>query len=128
MQERPFPDHLERKGKAQVMMISTLDEEMAPQPEDEEDLDQRASKVQGLFKFKNFYDQMDLNLKQRIAITKAIMKLTDSTEGVTFLRKILRETTGSKTTCWCFMKTIAETYQHNTKGHFMSPLKYEMLN
>lgn len=52
MHERPFPDHHERKEKAQVMTISTLDEEMASQPEDEGDLDQRASKVQGLFKFK----------------------------------------------------------------------------
>lgn len=30
---------------------------------------------------------MDFNSKQRLAITKAIMKLTDSTEGVNFAEK-----------------------------------------
>lgn len=49
--DRPFPDHRERKGKTQVMMVSCIDKEMVSQPEDEPDLDQRASKVQDLFKF-----------------------------------------------------------------------------
>lgn len=64
-----------------------LDEEMAPQLEDEEDLDQRVSKVQGLFKFKSFYNQMDFDSKQRVAITKAIMKLANSREGVNLVEK-----------------------------------------
>lgn len=42
-------------------MISATDEEMVSQSEDEQDLDQRALKVQELFKFKIFYDQMDFN-------------------------------------------------------------------
>lgn len=50
--DRPFPNHCDRKGKAQIMMISTIDEEMLSQPEVKPDLDQMGQKVQGLFKFK----------------------------------------------------------------------------
>lgn len=63
------------------MMISAIDEEIVSQPEVEPDLDQRALKVQELFKFKSFYDQMDFSSKQRLAITKTIMELTESTES-----------------------------------------------
>lgn len=45
MHDRPFPDHRDREGKAQVMMISAIDEEMISQPEVETDLDQRAQTV-----------------------------------------------------------------------------------
>lgn len=85
--DRPFPDHGEGKGKAQVMMISSADEELTMLSEEELSLDQRALKVQELFKFKSFYDHMDFNSKQRLAIAKAIMKLTDSTEGVNPVEK-----------------------------------------
>lgn len=42
MQDRPFPNHRDRKGKAQVMMVSAMDEEMISQPEIELGLDQMA--------------------------------------------------------------------------------------
>lgn len=60
---------------------------MVSQPEDEQDRDRRALKVQKLFKFKSFYDQMDFNSKQRLAITKAIMELTNFTEDVNLIEK-----------------------------------------
>lgn len=43
--DRLFPDHRERKSKAQVMMVSCVDEEMIPQLEEESDLDHRTLKV-----------------------------------------------------------------------------------
>lgn len=43
------------------MMISVIDEKIIPQPEVELDLGQRGQKVQDLFKFKSFYDQMEFN-------------------------------------------------------------------
>lgn len=42
-------------------MVSVIDEEMISQPKMEPDLDWRAQQVQGLFNFKNFYEQMDFN-------------------------------------------------------------------
>lgn len=72
---------------SQIMMVSCVDEEMIPQPEEESDLDQRALKVQELFKFNSFYNQMDFSPRQRLAITKAIMDLTGSTERVNFVEK-----------------------------------------
>lgn len=42
----------------------------------EPDLDQMAQGVQNLFKFKNFYDQMDFSSKQRLAITENVEKRT----------------------------------------------------
>lgn len=43
--DQPFLNHLD-KGKVQVTMVSTMDEEMISQLEVESDLDQRAQKVQ----------------------------------------------------------------------------------
>lgn len=43
-------------------------------------LDNIAGWVQHLQKFKHFYDQMDFNPEQRLAITKSIIELTDPTE------------------------------------------------
>lgn len=51
------------------MIISVTEEEIDPQSEIEPDLDQMAQKVQDLLKFKSFYDQMDFNPEQRLAIT-----------------------------------------------------------
>lgn len=45
------------------MMVSCVGEEVNAQSEEEVDLDQRAMKVQELFKFKSFQDQMDFNFK-----------------------------------------------------------------
>lgn len=36
----------------------------------EPDLDKMAQPIRALFKFKDFYNQMDFNPKQRLAITK----------------------------------------------------------
>lgn len=63
-------------------MVSCVGEEVNAQSEEEVDLDQRALKVQELFKFKSFYDQIDFNFKQRLAITKAIMELTNPMENI----------------------------------------------
>lgn len=46
------------------------------QPEGELDLDKIAQHVQNLFKFMNFYDQMDFNAEQCLASSKAIVELT----------------------------------------------------
>lgn len=73
------------------MVISIIDEKMVSQPEVEQDLDQRTLKVQELFKFKSVYDQMDFNSKQRLAITKAILELKDSTESVNFVERRTRK-------------------------------------
>lgn len=62
------------------MRSFAIDEETISQLEVELDLDQRAQKVQDLFEFKSLYDQMDFNPEQNLAITKAIIKLKDSTE------------------------------------------------
>lgn len=64
------------------MMISAMNEEIISQPEVEPDLDQRMQKVQGLFKFKSFYDQMDFNSEQILAIRKAIIELTDYSKSL----------------------------------------------
>lgn len=47
----------------------------------ESNLDKMAERVQLLHKFRHFYDQMDLNLEQRLAITKSIIKPTDRAEN-----------------------------------------------
>lgn len=79
MHDRSFRDHRDEKGKAQVMMISAIDEETIPQPEVNSDLDQRAQRFK-VYSNKSSYGQMDFNLEQRLAITKAIIELADSTE------------------------------------------------
>lgn len=68
-------------------MISAIDEEMVSQPEVEQDLEQKALKVQELFKFKRLYDQMDFNSKQMLAIKKAIIELIVSTKNVNFVER-----------------------------------------
>lgn len=108
-------------------MISAMDEEMVSQSEDEQDLDQRALKVQELFKFKSFYDQMDFNSKQRLAITKAIMELTNSTEDMNLIEKTTGKNNRFENNA-LVMRTIAETYQLSTTGHFTSLPRYETSN
>lgn len=41
------------------------------------DLDQMTQRLQNLFKFKNFYDQVDFNREQMLTIMKAIIELTN---------------------------------------------------
>lgn len=53
----------------------------APKPtEGECDVDQVAERIQHVHKFKHFYDQMDFNPEQSLAITKSIIELIDSSE------------------------------------------------
>lgn len=47
----------------------------------EPDLDHMTQQVPYLFTFTNFYDQMDFDIGQRLAITKAISELSDSKES-----------------------------------------------
>lgn len=62
------------------MMVSALTN--APEAAKvEPNLDKMAERVQHLHKFRHFYGQMDLNLEQRLAITKSIIKLTDPAEN-----------------------------------------------
>lgn len=46
-------------------------------PECEPDLHSKTQQVQHLFKFKSFYDQMDVDAGQHLANTKVIIELTD---------------------------------------------------
>lgn len=58
------------------------------QPEGKLDLDKMAQRVQNLFKFERFYDQM---VKQRLAITKCIIELADPLESYgLFKRRVKR--------------------------------------
>lgn len=54
-------------------------------PEDEPNLDSMAQKVHNLFKLKILYNQMDFAVGQHLAITKAIIELTNSSGGSGFL-------------------------------------------
>lgn len=45
------------------------------------DIDQVAGRIQHLHKFKHFYNQMDFNSEQRLAITKSLIELTDPAES-----------------------------------------------
>lgn len=49
-----------------------------------------------LFKFRNFYDQVDFSPKQRLAIAKAIIELTDPLEGRAYLSKSPEEVVSSR--------------------------------
>lgn len=62
-----------------------VENDVPMQLEAEFDLDQMDQRVQALFKLKNFDDKMDLRQEQRLAITKAIIKVTDpsGSSGVT---------------------------------------------
>lgn len=46
-------------------------------PEGEPNLDTMTQGLQSLLKCRNFYDHIDFTFKQRLAITKTIIKLTD---------------------------------------------------
>lgn len=84
-------------------MVSISDEEMISQPEIEPDLNQMAQKVQGPFKFKRFYDQLDFN-SQQLVITKAIIELTDPSKNSNLVKEDPEETTGLKMTHWYYTK------------------------
>lgn len=62
--DRPFANHHNNKGKRQVLMVSAsereVEGEISMQPEGELELNWMAQQVQGLFKFRNFYDHMVL--------------------------------------------------------------------
>lgn len=61
-------------------MVSTsegsIDEDTPMKPEGEFDLDKMTLRVQNLFRFKHFYDQMDF-IQSKLAITKSITELTN---------------------------------------------------
>lgn len=51
-------------------------------PEGEPVLDQMAQQVQNMFRFKNFYDQTDLDAWQCLVIMKALIKLENLSRGL----------------------------------------------
>lgn len=73
------------------MIVSTskqrLEEDKPIQHKVEPDLNKMAQRAQNFFKFKYFYDQMDFNLQQRLAMTKSIIELPYPEEIATSLRK-----------------------------------------
>lgn len=103
-------------------MISAIDEEMVSQLVVEQDLDQKALKVQELFKFKSFYDQMDFSSKQRLATTKAILELTDSTEIVNFFERRIGKNIWFEDNALVFMRITSEMYRRDVPTQLNRPL------
>lgn len=71
-------------------MFSTkrdIEGDVPTQPEGESDLDKMAQQVQNLFNIINFYDQMNFNSKQRLAITKDITELIDPSRSSGLAKK-----------------------------------------
>lgn len=81
------------KGKDHVMIVLYVDMDVegdeAVKPESEPKLNRMDQRVQNLFKFKQFYDQMDFNSNQRLAITKVIIELTGSSGGSGLAQRVL---------------------------------------
>lgn len=79
--DMPFPNHNNERAKVHMLIMSTSESEawndVSMEPGGEPDLDRMAQWVQSMSKVNNFYDKMDFSLKQRLAITNAIIKLTD---------------------------------------------------
>lgn len=88
----PFPKHNDR-CKAQAIMVShsMMKIERCDQTTfgGEPDLDQMAQQVQNLLKFKSFYDHMDFDASQCIAITKVTNKFINSSGGSDFVQRAL---------------------------------------
>lgn len=79
MHQRPFPNH-NNKGKGQEMMVCAFANDPVG-TEAKPNLDKMVERVQHLFKFKHFFDQMGFSSEQRLAITKSIIELTYSSES-----------------------------------------------
>lgn len=81
---------LDNRGKGQVMMASyheTKDEGTVGKVlEVEPSLILLARRVQNIYKFQNFSDQMDFHPNQHIAITKATIELNDFSKGQILLK------------------------------------------
>lgn len=74
--------------------------------EAEPDLDRVAQQDQNFFKFRNFYEQMDFTTGQRLAITKAIIKLIGLLGGSDLIQEMPRKERDSMTTVWFSTRTI----------------------
>lgn len=57
------------------------EEDIPMQLEGESNLDKMAHRLQNVFKFRHVYDQIDFSPEQRLAITKAILKLANPSES-----------------------------------------------
>lgn len=68
------------------MMVSVPTSASKP-VEGESDINQVAGRIQHLHKFNHFYDQMDFNAEQTLAITKSIIELTDPTESCNMVER-----------------------------------------
>lgn len=69
-------------------------------PKDDPNTNAMAQQVQNLFKFRNFDDQMDFNLEQRLAITKARSNCSICQDARTSLSKSLEEVIILRTLAW----------------------------
>lgn len=58
-----------------------------PPPPKEPNLDRMAERVQNLFEFKQFYNQVDFSMEDRFSITKCIFELTDPSESYKLIKK-----------------------------------------
>lgn len=68
------------------MIVSSLERDIEgdgpTQPEGKPTPDRIAELLQNLFKFRNFYDQMDFSLGKWLVIIKAIIELTDPSKSL----------------------------------------------
>lgn len=68
------------------MMVSTSDKSIGKdvpmQSQSEPDLDKMAQRVQSLVKFNHFYDHINFNPKQRLAIKKKVIELTNPSRAM----------------------------------------------
>lgn len=67
--------------------------------------------MQNLSKFRNFYDQMDFSPEQRLANTKAIIKLIDTLGAQTSLSKTIEEVVSLRAPAWPSLRVTCKAYQ-----------------
>lgn len=91
------------------------------QHEGEPDIDRIAQWVQNLFKFKHYYDQMDFSPKQRLAISKSIIQLTDPSGSYGFVENRPRKVAGLKIARLYSTTMTDATFQAATTVLYMLP-------
>lgn len=80
------------------------------QPEGKPNPDRIAQLLQNLFRFINFYDQVDFSLEQRLSIIKAIIELTDPSGSPSLAENRSIGAKVLKIMLWCFMIMIGGTF------------------
>lgn len=100
------------------MMMASLSEmeiegDVIIQPEDEPDKDNMDQQVQSSLKFRNFYDQIDFSAEQRLAITKAIINLTDPSGGCGVFERRPRGGSILKTAIVFYRNDMQDIHDHH---------------